>query len=83
MGNENKKGDGLFERKEKSSYDELKDDISDGCKCSMKTRVMGFVICFAIGWIISLFSTIVFIIKQDTTIFAIFYSLGQICNITG
>ena len=53
------------------------------CKCSWKTRVLGWVICFAIGWILSILSSIVFIIKQDTTVFAIFYSIGSILNITG
>ena len=53
------------------------------CKCSLKTRLIGYVVCFVIGWLLSILSSIVFIIKHDTTVFAIFYSMGQILNITG
>jgi hypothetical protein len=93
MGNENGKSEGLFEKsekgglfgsqKDKGGYKELKGDIEESCKCSYKTRVTGWVVCFLIGWVLSLLSTIVFILKHNTTTFAIFYSLGQVLNITG
>lgn len=84
MGNEGTKAEGLFERSEKKSgYQQLKGDMEDSCKCSYKTRVTGWIVCFLIGWVISLLSTIVFILKHNTTVFAVFYSLGQVLNIAG
>jgi|JI6StandDraft_1071083.scaffolds.fasta_scaffold23853_1 hypothetical protein len=53
------------------------------CKCSLKTRLIGWIVCFSLGWLLSIITSIVFIIKHDTTVFAIFYSIGQILNITG
>ncbi len=82
MGNESNKEGGLLEG-DKSSYKQLKDDLSQTCKCSLKTRIIGWVVCCLVGWLLSILSSIVFIIKHDITIFAIFYSIGQILNITG
>lgn len=81
MGNESGKG-GLFEE-DKGSYAELKDGMEKCCKCSLKTRIIGWIVCFAIGWLLSFFTTVVFIINHNTVTFAILYSAGQIINISG
>lgn len=57
--------------------------MSKTCKCSLKTRLMGWVACFVLGWLLSIFSAIVFILRHDTTLFAVFYSCGQLLNIGG
>jgi hypothetical protein len=44
---------------------------------------VGWIICFVVGWLLSFFTTVVFIIKHDTLQFAILYSIGQIINIMG
>lgn len=83
MGNESGKEGGLFETSEKGGYQEIKDDVSKMCKCNIKTRIIGWVSCFCIGWILSIITTVVFIMKRDYTMFAILFSIGQILNITG
>jgi hypothetical protein len=85
MGNENEKegGGGLFEQSEKGAYEELKDNMENCCKCSWKVRIIGWIICFAVGWLLSFFTTVVFIINHNTTQFAILYSVGQVLNILG
>ena len=52
-------------------------------KCSYKTRIIGFIVCCAIGWFLSILGTITLFIKHDVTQFAILFSIGQILNITG
>lgn len=49
----------------------------------MKTRIIGFAVCCAVGWLFSILGTIVLIFKHSVTQFAILYSLGQIINIIG
>lgn len=51
--------------------------------CSMKTRIMGFVICCGVGWVISILGVLSLIIKHNVTQFAILYSIGQVLNIVG
>ena len=53
------------------------------CKCSLKTRIIGWIICFALGWLLSFFTTVIFIINHNTVQFAVLYSVGQILNISG
>jgi len=52
-------------------------------KCSYKTRIIGFVVCCAVGWLLSILGVLVLIIKHEVTQFAVLYTLGQIVNITG
>lgn len=49
----------------------------------MKTRIIGFAVCCAVGWFFSILGTLALVIKHSITQFAILYSLGQIINITG
>ena len=67
----------------KSQYQSLKDDASKFCKCSIKTRIIGYVVCFAVGWLLSIGATIMFFVKHNIPVFAVLFSLGQILNITG
>jgi len=53
------------------------------CKCSWRTRIIGYVVCFAIGWILSIIATMIFFIKHNIVLFAILFSIGQVLNITG
>jgi len=57
--------------------------MSAVCKCSIKTRLIGYVACFIVGMLLSFISTVVFLVKKDYVMFAILYSLGQFLNITG
>lgn len=54
-----------------------------GIKCSLKNRLIGFGICCAIGWIVSLLGTLSLLFNHEVTKFAILYSIGQIISITG
>lgn len=54
--------------------------VSDATTLSWSTRIKGFVICFAIGCVLSIMSTFfLFIPGAGLTIFAIFYTIGNIC----
>ena len=54
-----------------------------GVKCTMKNRLIGFVVCCGIGWLIAFLSTVTLLVSHNRTKFAILYSIGQIINITG
>ena len=45
--------------------------------------MIGYVVCFAVGWLLSIGATIMFFAKHDIPAFAILFSLGQVLNITG
>lgn len=49
----------------------------------MKTRIIGFAVCCAVGWLFSILGAIALVIKHSVVQFAILYSLGQVINITG
>ena len=49
----------------------------------MKTRLLGFVVCSAVGWLISLLGVLVLVLKHNVAQFAILYSIGQVLNIVG
>lgn len=51
---------------------------------SYKTRIIGFLTCSLIGWILSLIITFVFVLSDfNIATFAIIYSLCQVLNIAG
>lgn len=82
MGNtENSKNPLAME--EESSYSAIGKEIDKKTKCSLQTRMIGFVVCCVIGWFLSLLGSLCFLIHHDVTQFAIFYSLGQVTNIVG
>ena len=75
---------GLFDDEEKEGgYESLKDDIGKTCKCSYKTRIMGWLICGVVGWVLSIVATLIFLFKHDKVFYAVLYSVGQIINISG
>jgi hypothetical protein len=62
---------------------EMKEGVEKCCKCSLKTRIIGWIVCFVVGWLLSFFTTVIFIINHNTILFATLYSTGQILNILG
>jgi len=52
-------------------------------KCSYKTRIIGFIVCCSVGWLLSILATLVLVIKHEVSQFAVLYSIGQILNISG
>ncbi len=51
---------------------------------SYKTRIIGFLTCSLIGWVLSLIITFVYIFSDfNIAAYAIIYSIGQIMNIAG
>lgn len=69
------------EEKEESDYKKITDDIKESCKCSMKTRLIGFGICSLIGWGLEILAVVSYIINGDIMRFAILFSIGQVINI--
>lgn len=59
------------------------DDSESLCpKLTFKERIMGFVICSAIGYILSILSTLSLLMgKRDMTKFGITYTLGNLISI--
>jgi len=49
----------------------------------MKTRIIGYVICFIVGWLLSIAATIMLFVQHNVAGFAIMFSIGQVLNITG
>ncbi len=49
----------------------------------MKTRLIGYVACFVVGWLMSIAATVMFFAKHNIPGFAILFSIGQVLNITG
>ena len=51
---------------------------------SYKHRIMGWLACSIIGWVLSLIVSFVFVFSNaNIAAFAILYSLGQVLNIAG
>ncbi|EAR94704.1 vesicle transporter SFT2B (macronuclear) [Tetrahymena thermophila SB210] len=70
----------FFTKKSKS------DELLDSCcpKLSYKQRLIGFIVCSAIGWIISILAMGVFFSRnKDIAFFAVLYTLGNIVCIMG
>ena len=58
------------------------DNIDKECTCSLETRIMGFIGCFVLGTILSLFSTaFLFQVVTDPSRFAVLYTFGNILSI--
>eukprot|EP00474_Spongospora_subterranea_P011256 CRZ11714.1 hypothetical protein [Spongospora subterranea] len=53
----------------------------DGCcKLSYQQRIIGFLVCFVVGWLIAMLSFLSLpTIALNPAKFAVFYTLGQIC----
>lgn len=52
--------------------------ISDASTMSWSTRIKGFIICFIIGITCSLLGTFFLFLPNGLTIFAVFYTLGNL-----
>lgn len=52
-------------------------------KLTLKQRVVGWVACSVIGWVLSIFATISLLTSSDAVTFAVLYSIGQMLNIAG
>ncbi|XP_059488595.1 vesicle transport protein SFT2A [Neocloeon triangulifer] len=55
--------------------------VIDSSTLSWSTRIKGFVICFALGIILSIFGTITLFFHKGFALFAVFYSLGNIISL--
>ena len=53
-------------------------DALDYSTLSYSTRIKGFIACFVIGVILSILSTILYALTWSLSLFAVFYTLGNI-----
>ena len=56
-----------------------------GCwpELSLKERIVGWLVCCVIGWVLSFMASVSLVASDDIAAFAVMYSLGQILNIVG
>lgn len=50
---------------------------------SLKERIVGWLVCCFIGWVLSFLASVSLVASDDVAAFAVMYSLGQILNILG
>ncbi|XP_008555195.1 vesicle transport protein SFT2A isoform X1 [Microplitis demolitor] len=55
--------------------------ISDGTTLSWSTRIKGFAICFIIGILLSFLGSFALFLHKGLTVFAVFYTLGNIVSL--
>ncbi|XP_001604540.1 vesicle transport protein SFT2A isoform X2 [Nasonia vitripennis] len=55
--------------------------VSDSMKLSKTTRIKGFIICFVVGILLSILGSFALFLKGGLTIYAIFYTLGNITSL--
>ncbi|KAF6208248.1 hypothetical protein GE061_016700 [Apolygus lucorum] len=53
----------------------------DATTLSWETRIKGFILCFVVGIIISLFGSLSLFLGKGLTLFAVFYTLGNIVSL--
>lgn len=56
------------------------DQFSESTTFSWTTRIKGFVICFVVGILMSLLGSFALFLSGGVTVFAIFYTLGNIIS---
>eukprot|EP00126_Sphaerothecum_destruens_P009041 Sdes_comp20413_c0_seq6m14452 len=66
---------------EEAQEDTFMSELDNMCSLSHKTRIYGFGICFVVGWILSLFSTLSLSLGRVTN-FAVLYSLGNVVSLS-
>ncbi|KAL3881287.1 hypothetical protein ACJMK2_027742 [Sinanodonta woodiana] len=55
--------------------------LSDATTLSWGTRIRGFIICFVLGIVLSVLGTILLFLKNGLTLFAIFYTIGNVLSL--
>lgn len=72
------------QKDEKSMFSFGEDNQTLCGDLSYKTRIIGFLGCSIVGWLLSLIITFVFILSDfNIAAYAILYSFGQVLNIAG
>ncbi|XP_026472273.1 vesicle transport protein SFT2A isoform X2 [Ctenocephalides felis] len=56
--------------------------ISDASTLSWSTRLKGFIFCFVIGVLLSFLGSFALFLSKDLTVFAVFYTIGNIVSLT-
>ncbi|TNN08577.1 Vesicle transport protein isoform 1 [Schistosoma japonicum] len=57
-------------------------DVENGCSLSWSTRIKAFIICLVVGIVMSLLGSLcLWLPGAGITLFALFYTLGNICSI--
>lgn len=69
------------ENQEQTEETAIVDELWKNSTLSWSTRIQGFIIMFVLGFIMSFLSTIIFWIGGSLIIFAILYTLGNVCSI--
>jgi hypothetical protein len=87
MGNSQESSSGskfkLFDNdNEDTSFKNIKGEVKKFCKCSYKTRLIGFGVCSIIGWTLSVMAVILYFLRHDVVVFAVMYSIGQLINLS-
>ncbi|CAH8622640.1 unnamed protein product [Schistosoma haematobium] len=57
-------------------------DVENGCSLSWSTRIKAFIICLVVGIVMSLLGSLcLWLPGAGITLFALFYTLGNICSL--
>jgi len=56
------------------------EEFNDATTLNYSTRIKGFCICFAVGIILSLLGSLALVLHRGLTVFAVFYTLGNIVS---
>ncbi|CAB3361373.1 Hypothetical predicted protein [Cloeon dipterum] len=55
--------------------------VIDSSTLSWSTRIKGFVICFVLGCLLSIFGTITLFFKRGFVVFAVLYTIGNVISL--
>lgn len=69
-------GDNPIQQSSESSP--LLSAVLDSSSLSWGTRVKGFAVCFALGFLFSILGSVFLFLPKGTILFAVFYSLGNV-----
>lgn len=56
-------------------------EVMDATTLSWSTRIKGFIVCFVLGIVLSLLGSFLLFMKDGLTLFAIFYTLGNLVSL--
>lgn len=62
------------------NINQLHTQINDMSTLSWSTRIKGFVICFALGILLSLLGSVALFLHRGIVVFAVFYTLGNVIS---
>ncbi|KAI1307709.1 Vesicle transport protein SFT2A [Halotydeus destructor] len=56
------------------------DQFTDVSSLSWSTRIQGFVICFVLGFLLSIIGSMLLVLPKGLLLFALFYTLGNVLS---